>query len=190
MNVEIVYLHPVLLSQIFWQGRVEVQNQAASRDGEHDSWPPSLYVKSKLSKNRCLILDFNMTMSKQLLGLSWALFQWKKKKCIKKYPSGWANRQKKAEKRQQNNRKRRKTHKNVVKRRKHKKSQKNVEKRGKKQKNIEKRRNAPKSISDGTLGAPWARFGRSWALLGRSWALLGRSWKPLGRLLHVSCEKA
>ena len=47
-----------------------------------------------------------------------------------------------------------------------------------------------KYASGGTLGVPWARFGRSWALLGRSWvllgrswALLGRSWQPLGRFL-------
>ena len=34
MQIKIVYL---LLSQIFWQGHVEVQNQATSRDGRHDS---------------------------------------------------------------------------------------------------------------------------------------------------------
>ena len=40
-----------------------------------------------------------------------------------------------------------------------------------------------KYSSGGTLGVPWARFGRSWTVLGRSWALLGRSWGALGALL-------
>ena len=57
-----------------------------------------------------------------------------------------------------------------------------------------------KYASGGTLGVPWARFGRSWALLGRSWgalgcsrgafgSLLGASWPPLGRNLENRPKK-
>ena len=56
-------------------------------------------------------------------------------------------------------------------------------------KNIENHKKGQKYItkcpSDGTVGVPWARFGRSWTLLGRSWTLLGRPWGTLGTLLGL-----
>ena len=82
-------------------------------------------------------------------------------------------------------------------------TQKNKQRHKKTQKNTKKRRTTQKSISDGTLGAPWARFGRSrgahghfldlWGALGELLnalgALLGASWTPSGRLLDATWEK-
>ena len=72
---------------------------------------------------------------------------------------------------------------------KRKKTQKNAKKHRKTSKNIENHKKRQKYItkcpSDGTVGVPWARFGRSWTLLGRSWTLLGRPWGALGTLLGL-----
>ena len=72
--------------------------------------------------------------------------------------------------------KRKKTQKNA---KKHRKTSKNIENHKKRQKYI------TKCLSNGTVGVPWARFGRSWTLLGRSWTLLGRPWGALGTLLGL-----